>query len=136
MNAVVDVSAAVRITLEQVSPDHRRELDRFEELITVDLYVAESANAVWRYCRAGNLSFDEGFDLLGRLLELPNRVEESRAFAQQALRLSVDHAHAAYDMLYLAQSLRRDCALVSCDAALNRIAGRLGVMTFDLGSGS
>lgn len=136
MNAVVDVSAAVRIALDQVSREHMGELDRFDQLITVDLYVPESTNAVWRYWRAGKISSDAGLELLERLMDLPDRVEGSRDFAQRALLLSVDHAHSAYDMLYLAQALRRDCALVSCDAALNRIAGRLGVPTVDLGLSS
>lgn len=136
MRAVLDVSAAIPIVLGEMTAAGRRQMTRLESTLTVDLYHSESANALWRLCKAGQLEVDAAEDLLLRLADLPDEILPASAYSQRAFRLAVQHNHPAYDMFYLACAIENQCGLVSRDKALCRIAGALGILTLDPTSGT
>jgi len=92
------------------------------------LWVAETSTALRKSVFAGLLSAEEGQQLLRILLQLPVRLADDRALAQDALtwagRLGQKRV---YDALYLALAARLEGELWTTDRRLFRRARQLGL---------
>jgi predicted nucleic acid-binding protein len=120
ISLVVDASIAVKWVVEEEGTEAALAVRRKAKLIAPDLLAAECANILWKKARRGELSADEAI-LAAKLLQ---RVDleflPTRPFLERATRLAIELDHPAYDCLYLAMALVKDCQLVTADEHLLR----------------
>ncbi|MDR3231146.1 MAG: type II toxin-antitoxin system VapC family toxin [Synergistaceae bacterium] len=130
MIIVLDCSVAVEIVLNRERGRlFRSGLDMSEKVITSALYKAETANTVWKYCRAGYLEQKECGPLL-RLAE--NLVDEYVDISEnniEAMNEAIRLGHSVYDMLYLTLARRMGATLLTLDKRLLALAEKEGIPT-------
>ncbi len=83
------------------------------ELIAPEQWVAECANILWKKVQRSELSSDEAA-VAARLLEL----------LDASLQIAIALDRPAYDAVYLALAMARDCRFVSADERLIRKIAR------------
>jgi len=130
MITVLDASAAVAIAMNL--PESTRfhpQIETSDLVIAPDLIVAEVANAVWKYVRAGVLDSEQGERVLERAIGLVDQFETSMILYREAYALSVDHLHPVYDALYLVLTRRNNAHLATLDRRLSDIASKLQLRT-------
>ena len=128
MIAVVDASAAVRLLLApSENPILRGLLVDADLVLAPELYAAETANALWKYVRAGVLTRTEAPRLLDACLELPDEYAGLAESAVASFDLACRHGSTVYDMLYLVLAQKRGAALITADRRLAHLARALGV---------
>lgn len=120
---VLDASAALRVVL---SPrDHRSWIAQLHSAGVVAaplLFASETANALWKYQRAGRLDAETALRAHTQALALISHWQHDLALAAKALELAGALDHPVYDCLYLACVRRLDAELVTADT---RLAGLL-----------
>jgi predicted nucleic acid-binding protein len=127
---VVDASVAVKWVVEEDGTEDALALRRKARLIAPDLLAAECANILWKKARRGELSMDEAV-FAARLLQRADfELVPTRPLLESATRLAVELDHPAYDCVYLALALAKDCKLATADEHLRRKLGRTGSMHF------
>ena len=85
------------------------------KLIAPDLLVAECANIFWKKVQRGELLKAEAL-LAARLLQSAEiELLPTRSLFEAATRMSIEINHPAYDCLYLALAVEKECQLVSAD---------------------
>jgi predicted nucleic acid-binding protein len=88
---------------------------RRAKLIAPELLAPECANILWKKIQRRELSKDEAF-LVARLLQAGEiEILPTRSFLEAATRLAVELDHPAYDCVYLALAVERDCRFVTAD---------------------
>lgn len=117
---VIDASIAVKWVVEEDGTAEALTLRRHAKFIAPELLTAECANILWKKVQRRELSKDEAL-LAGRLLQTAE-VEflPTRHLLEAATRMAIELNHPAYDCLYLALAVERDCRLVTCDERLLR----------------
>ncbi|HXJ93431.1 MAG TPA: type II toxin-antitoxin system VapC family toxin [Terriglobia bacterium] len=112
---VIDASIAVKWVVEEAGTAEAVALRRRSKLIAPELLVAECANILWKKSRRDELSMDEAF-LAARLLQAGDiEFLPTHHLLEAATRIAVELDHPAYDCLYLALAIERDCRLVTAD---------------------
>jgi len=121
VNAVViDASIAVKWVIEEEGTSQSLELRRRAKLMAPELLVAECANILWRKVRLNELSKDEAL-LAARLLQAADiEFTPTRSLLEAATRIAIELDHPAYDCLYLALAIERDCLFVTADVRFLR----------------
>jgi predicted nucleic acid-binding protein len=128
--AVVDASAAVRVSMKAGGPDSPETLlDRAELVLAPELIIAEVVNAFWKYLRAGVLSRALSERGVRTALDLVDEFAPMEPLSVEALHLAALHERAAYDMFYLVLARRNGAVLITADEALRRSARNLGIRT-------
>ncbi|MFN0024738.1 MAG: type II toxin-antitoxin system VapC family toxin [Parvularculaceae bacterium] len=134
--AVVDASVAVKWVVRQPLTDAAyRAIEQFR-LIAPSLILAEIGNALWKYCRTGEIG-------AASLPEIMNGLETryfktdpiDEAMSATALALAVDLDHPIYDCYYLAMAKRESVPIISEDRRLTqkaRLAGFTVVALADI----
>ncbi|HEY6578862.1 MAG TPA: type II toxin-antitoxin system VapC family toxin [Rhizomicrobium sp.] len=118
---VVDASVAIKWVVEEQGTPEALAL-RKSKLIAPELLLAECANILWKKARRAEFTNDEAF-LAARLLQNADvEIVPMRPLLDTATRLAVALDHPAYDCIYLALAVARDCPLITAD---NRLLGRL-----------
>ena len=123
MNIVLDSNAALEVVLSRPRAKVFAEaIGTAGKTLTSDLYKVETANAVWKYCRAGYIPAA----LCTQLLELTaSLIDEYVDIAEnnfEALHEAMRLEHTVYDMLYLTLARRTGSALVTLDKRLAALA--------------
>ena len=121
---VIDASVAVKWVVEEEGTTAALMLRRSGvRLIAPDLLAAECANVLWKKAHRGELSEEEaGF--AARLLQAADiELLPTRSLLEAATRTAVELDHSAYDCLYLALAVERDCRFVTTD---ERFLNKLG----------
>ena len=95
---------------------------------TPELALAETANALTRYIRAGRLGRQKGVDILRYVLDLPLDVASLRILAVPALALAATRRLSAYDACYLALASGYGAVLVTADRRLAAAATRSALL--------
>jgi predicted nucleic acid-binding protein len=114
LSIVVDASVAVKWVCAE--PDSNLAVAlRAEELIAPALWLAESANALWRRARIGDIMAEEANLRLAELANAPVATLAIEAYLALALGLATEIGHPIYDCLYLALALRHDTHVVTAD---------------------
>lgn len=112
---VIDASIAIKWVVEEAGTSDALTLRRRARLIAPDLLAAECANVLWKKARRDELSADEAF-LAARLLQVADiEFLPACSLLQEATRMAVELDHPAYDCIYLALALERDCRFVTAD---------------------
>ncbi|MBB4301759.1 putative nucleic acid-binding protein [Rhodobium orientis] len=126
---VVDANVALKWFVPQ--PDSERALASLQRFsfLAPDLILAEVANGLWKYVRAGILTGSLAQDILGALKDgyfLAEPVDD--ALAADALALAVDAGHPVYDCLYVALARRRKIPFLTADRRLVARIAPLGLV--------
>jgi predicted nucleic acid-binding protein len=121
--AVIDASIAVKWVIEEEGTPQSLVLRRHATLMAPELLAAECANILWKKVRLNELSRDEA--LLGARLLQAAEIElvPTRALLEAATHIAIELDHPAYDCLYLALAIEKDCPFVTAD---ERFARKLG----------
>jgi len=124
---VLDATAIIAIVTRETKIDAHLALAT--RLVAPDLAVAEVLNVRHKYRRADLLAPD-----LDTILALFDRITllESRGYAIDADRMSIELDHSVYDCLYAAVAERENARLITADQRLARkLAKRkIDVVTF------
>lgn len=110
-------------------------LDRLSQasiVLAPDLYVAEVANAFWKYVASGELSREEAAERLDLALSLVERLVPVASLAQEALHEAGVHDHPVYDLCYAVAARREGCAVLTLDGRLARLLKKMSVPVVDV----
>ena len=87
-------------------------------LVAPDLLAVECANILWKKVQRREMSKEEAL-LAARLLQGAEiELVPSRSLLEAATRIAIELDHPAYDCLYLALAIERDCRFVTADDRL------------------
>ncbi len=128
MNIVIDASAAVGLVLALPGTEIFTPLLEQAALVTApDLYIAEVSNAIWKYRKGDLLPLERCELILEQAISLPDRIESSSAFYQEAFALACRHLHPVYDTIYLILARRTNATILTMDRRLAALAGQLEI---------
>jgi predicted nucleic acid-binding protein len=120
---VIDASIAVKWVVEEDGTPQALALRKWAKLIAPELLVAECANILWKKVWRGELSKEEALLaaclLQGAEIEFP----QTRSLLEAAARIAIALDHPAYDCLYLALAIDKDCRFVTADERFLRKLG-------------
>lgn len=123
---VLDASAALRIVL---SPsEHRRWIGQLQSAGVVAaplLFASETANALWKYQRAGMLDGQAATAAHTQAIALISHWQNDLELSDAALELAGRLDHPVYDCLYLACSQSLDAEIMTADRRLAELAARI-----------
>ena len=125
MNAlIIDASVAIKwVVDEEGTPEALRLRDR-GRFIAPELLIPECANILWKKVQRKELSKDEAL-LAARLLQSADiELLPTRSLLEAATRMAIDLDHPAYDCLYLALAVEKDCRFVTADGGFMRKLGQ------------
>lgn len=115
---VVDASIAVKWVIQEEGTSEALALRNRAKLIAPDLVVAECASILWKKVRRGELTQEEA-SLAARLLQACDlELVPTRALLNPTLQLAQQLNSPAYECMYLALAVQRDCSLVTADERL------------------
>ena len=118
--AVVDASVALKwVVAEPDSSAADALLERYA-LAAPELLLVECVNALWLRLRRGELALGDAVAAMRRLQAVPLDLASDAGLAPQALSLSAELDHPAYDCMYLALALEHAAVVVTAD---RRFAG-------------
>ncbi len=83
-----------------------------------ELFVAETANAVWKSVRRGLRTLEDGVEIFGNLMDAPIELHRHRDLSTAALDLALRRGLSVYDALYVALALREVLPLFTADRKL------------------
>lgn len=113
---VLDASVVVKWLLPGAdSAAARRWRDSRHDFDAPDLVFAETASAIWSYCRRGELDPANAMALIRAVPSLAIALTPSRALLADAARLAAACGCAFYDALYLALALRLETRVITAD---------------------
>ena len=112
---VIDASIAVKWVVEEQGTPQALTLRRLAKLMAPELLVPECANILWMKVQRNELSKEQAL-LAARLLQAAEiELLPTRSLLAAATRIAIDIDHPAYDCLYLAAAVDRDCRYVTAD---------------------
>ena len=112
---IIDASIAVKWVIEEIGTPEALTLRRRAKLLAPELLVPECANILWKKVQREELSKEEAI-LAARLLQAAEiELLSSRSLLEVATRTAIEIDHPAYDCLYLAFAIERNCRFVTAD---------------------
>lgn len=128
MRLVLDASAAVHIVLGGgQAPALLRALDDAGTVTAPGLFVAEVANALWKYHRAGHFALDETLDRYQEAAGLVDELTPDRELIDEALAEAGRRGHPVYDLLYAVLARRLGGAVLTLDQRLAGLLAEMGI---------
>ncbi len=129
---VIDSSAYLAFLIGEEGREQVRPwLDPAREPRSLSLLLAETGNVLWKYTRQGHLRAETARTLFSHTLDLCREgvigIEPIERYGDQALGLAIEHDHPLYDMLFVAQAIETNEALVTGDRLQAEIASRCGI---------
>jgi predicted nucleic acid-binding protein len=94
----------------------------------------ESANALWKYQRAGLIDIDALQARHAELCLLVHRFVDEQELFPEALQLAADFDHPVYDAVYAVAARRNAATLLSFDRRLLGLCQRAGIACALVGS--
>ncbi len=92
-------------------------------LIAPDLLIAECANILWKKVARGQLDNETAVFAASGIMKTDIELVPMRQNMAKAVKLAIELDHPAYDCIYLALALERDCPFVTADM---RLINKLG----------
>lgn len=133
MKIVIDASAACEVVLQRGRAGSFEKLIRdADEVIAPELYVAEVANVLWKYVRAGELDLDQANKCLEAALNIVDSIQPGTPLIHEALITSCVTKHPVYDSIYLILARRNGANLLSIDRRLIDMARKNGVFCVEI----
>ena len=137
MIIVLDASAATEIVEKTYAgADFYAAMMRADKVMAPDLYVAEIANIAWKLSRKDMDNADVFRTKASLCINYIHEFVESKDLWKDALRLSQEHDHPAYDMFYAALAKRNDAVLVTMDAKLRSVCANIPVRVKEIARAS
>ena len=99
------------------------------EIYIPDLFYIESANALWKYVRAGQLTATQVQANLATLKALSLRVISTADLMEEAVNIAIAYGISAYDASYVALSHRVSSPLLTLD---QRLVNTLATAPYDV----
>ena len=116
MNAlIIDASIAIKWVVEEDRTAEALVLRQKAKLIAPDLLVAECANIFWKKVQRGELLKAEALFAARLLQGAEIELLPTRSLFEAATRMSIEIDHPAYDCLYLALAVEKQCQFVTAD---------------------
>jgi predicted nucleic acid-binding protein len=137
---VIDASVVVKWFVPEIHSDAaRRLLGLPHEYVAPDLLFAETANTIWKKTRRGELTAEEGQQLVADIGQIAVETVSCRALAEDAHALASATGRTVYDSMYVALAVRLNTRAITADerleSALKRIPAVAGhiqlVQTFE-----
>tara|TARA_R110002095_G_scaffold194354_1_gene172612 strand:- start:1427 stop:1846 length:420 start_codon:yes stop_codon:yes gene_type:complete len=130
---ILDASVATRMFL--AVPEHVQALAaaRAHEFIAPRLILTETANALWKYVRRGDITLTQAQDAIRHLDRQLSIVDDFRLIIL-AQRLAAELDHPVYDCVYLATAQSYQYPLLTADQRLAALARELCIDVADLAS--
>ncbi|HTT84426.1 MAG TPA: type II toxin-antitoxin system VapC family toxin [Rhizomicrobium sp.] len=117
---VIDASVAIKWIVEEEGTPEALALRHKAKLIAPDFLAAECANILWKKVQRKELTSKEAH-LAARLLQAADiELLPMRPLLEAATKLAIALDHPAYDCIYLALAVEKDCKLVTADERLLR----------------
>ena len=112
---VIDASIAVKWVVEEDGTPEALAIRQKARLMAADLLIAESANILWKKVQRRELVKQEAL-IAARLLQGADiELLPMRSLCETATRISIEVNHPAYDCLYLALAVEKQCRFVTAD---------------------
>lgn len=124
----LDASAALRVALDASRQSATLDLLATAEAVYAPaLFVAETANALWKYVVAKQIAADDALRLHRDAVDLVDRHLDDAELFPEALVLASNLGHPVYDALYLVTARRTGSVLSTFDRKLAALAKRLDI---------
>jgi predicted nucleic acid-binding protein len=118
---VVDASVVIKWFVPEVHGDAaRRLLEYSHQYVAPDLLFAETANAIWKRVRHGELSSRHAQRLVTDLGRVAVETVSCRALAADAHALATRIGRTVYDAMYLTLAVRLETRMITADERLAR----------------
>jgi len=132
---ILDASFIVKLILEEEGSEvaeklFREWIKRGEHIITVDIALSETSNALWKhYVLLRDISLDIFQEAINDLLELWNKLSviSTHEIMREALEVAIREGITIYDSLYIAVAQYYTGALATFDTKQREKATRLGL---------
>ena len=122
---VVDASVVVGWFVPEVHSDAaRRWLDGGHDFVAPDLLFPETANAIWKRVRRGELSRAQGRRLVTDISRIPVETVAMRPLMVESHTMAVEADISVYDATYLLLAVRLNTQLITGDERLARSLSR------------
>ena len=92
------------------------------------LVVSETANGLWKYVKARDLTLEEAIDCYEQATSLVDTLVPDHELAVEAIATADSTGHPVYDCLYVTLARRLGARLLTLDTRLNSLASELGVV--------
>jgi predicted nucleic acid-binding protein len=114
VSIVVDASVAVKWVLSETGSEAADAL-LDQDLMAPVLWLAETANVLWRKARIGEITAEQASARLSELLTAPVASLRIEPHLEPALKLALEIGHPVYDCIYLALALHHRTHVVTAD---------------------
>lgn len=98
----------------------RRLLEYSHQYVAPDLLLAETANAIWKKIRRGELSSEHGQRLVTDFGRVAVETVSCRSLASDAHALATRIGRTVYDSMYLTLAVRLETRMITADERLVR----------------
>jgi predicted nucleic acid-binding protein len=116
---VVDATVIIKWFVPEVHSDAaRRLLEYSHRYVSPDLVFAETANAIWKKVRRGELSSEYGRRLVTDIGRVAVETVSCRELAIDAHALATGIDQTVYDAMYLALAVRLETRMITADERL------------------
>ncbi|MBD2312676.1 type II toxin-antitoxin system VapC family toxin [Desertifilum sp. FACHB-1129] len=134
IKCVVDASVCIKQFVPDPLSDKAQQLfahlaNPQNEIYIPDLFYIESANTLWRYVRAGQLTASQVQANLATLKALSLQVVSMAELMEEAVNIAIACGISAYDASYVALSQRVSAPLLTLD---RRLVNALAIASFDV----
>jgi predicted nucleic acid-binding protein len=126
----VTIDASVAVGIARDAPAHAKIVDRLsaaDAIYAPSLFVIETANALWKYANAKQVSEANAVLMHRNAIALVDQTIDSAELFPEALLLAAQLRHPVYDALYLVTARRTGSALLTFDKALAALARKLDI---------
>ena len=131
MIIVLDASGAAEIVARtERGVDFINVLMKADRVLAPDLYIAETANIMWKRGRNDKDGADVYLEMADDCIGYVTEYVSAAQLWDDALRLAQKYDHSVYDMLYAALAKRHDATLITMDAKLWKICENISVMVY------
>jgi predicted nucleic acid-binding protein len=128
MIAVLDVSGAAQILLQTPKKEKfKTVLQNAKLVISLDLYVSELSNTLWKFCTKKIYSEEECLQFIEDGLKYIDTFTDSKELWKEAFGEAVKNKHPVYDMFYAVLARRNEGILITNDGDLAKICERLNI---------
>lgn len=129
MNYVVDASVAVKWYVPEIfESEASRLLSADHRLHVPELHLPEFANIIWKKVRRGELTSDEGDEIIDANLRRKWTIHDHRPILKPAYLGAVATGQTVYDWVYLALAVSLDCQMITADEKFYRALEGTGLV--------
>lgn len=123
MSLVIDASVAMKWVLDEPRTEAALAL-KSEHLTAPVLWLAETANALWRHVRLGEITAEQALLRMSELQSAPVALFAIEPHVTTALELAASANHPVYDCFYLALAIHQNTQVVTDDRRFAAAAAR------------